>query len=74
MTTKTMKVQKHLRTKKSITSLQAIDFFRATRLAAIIFNLRKAGWDIASERITKKQDGETLHYVKYKLVSAPEAK
>ena len=39
--TKTQQVLKHLQEKGSITSWQAIQMYRATRLSAIIFNLNK---------------------------------
>ena len=41
METKTAKVLEHLRTLKRITSWEAIQLYKATRLSAIIFNLRK---------------------------------
>lgn len=34
----------------SITSLQAFEKYSITRLAAVIFNLRQEGWDIAMIR------------------------
>lgn len=74
MPNKQKQVEKHLRTKKSITSLQAFQLYTATRLAAIIFDLRKKGWDIVSEPVVKKQNDETVRYVKYKFVSEPKAK
>ncbi len=40
---KTEKVLEHLRTHGSITSLEAIELYDATRLSAIIFNLRNRG-------------------------------
>lgn len=43
---KTEKVLNHLRTYGSITSLEAIDLYGATRLSAIIFNLRNRGMNI----------------------------
>lgn len=39
--TKTSQVLDHLQTKGSITSWEAIELYGATRLSAIIFNLRK---------------------------------
>lgn len=41
--TKTQKVLNHLRENGSITSWEAIQQYGATRLSAIIFNLRKKG-------------------------------
>lgn len=40
-TNKTLEVLKYLRKNGSITSMQAIEKFGATRLSAIIFNLRR---------------------------------
>lgn len=63
---KTKKVLEYLQTNGSITSIQAYDIFKATRLSSIIFNLRKYGYSIVSvpESYTN-QDGETSHYVRY---------
>ena len=44
-------VLKHLKERKTITSWEAIEFYRATRLADIIFNLRKE-YNIDTEMIT----------------------
>ena len=41
METKTAKVLEHLKKFKTITSWEAIQLYKATRLSAIIFNLRK---------------------------------
>lgn len=46
---KTKSVLVHLQTKGSITSWKAIDLYRATRLSAIIFNLKGRGHDITTE-------------------------
>ena len=50
-TTKTEMVKQHLLTKKTITSLEAINLYSATRLAAIIFILREQGWVISSKDV-----------------------
>lgn len=68
MNTKTNKIKEHLQTKGSITSWEAIQLYKATRLSAIIFNLRKQGFlieDIWQESINK--DGEKSRYVRYEL-------
>lgn len=52
MTNKTTEVLKHLQKHKTITSMEAIDLFGATRLSDIIFRLRNKGYDI----LTKKED------------------
>ena len=41
---KAKKVRNHLITKKSITSWEAITLYKATRLSAIIFDLKKSGF------------------------------
>jgi hypothetical protein len=48
--------------KEGITSWDAIQLFRATRLSAIIFNLRKEGFVIDSVPETSL---EGAHYVRY---------
>ena len=48
---KTSKVQLHLIEKGSITSWEAIKEYGATRLSAIIFNLRKRGMEIDTEMV-----------------------
>jgi len=47
--TKHQQVKRHLIEKGWIDSWTAIELFGATRLSAIIFNLRKEGYDIVSE-------------------------
>lgn len=64
--TKTYKVLNHLRTKGSITSLEAYELYHVTRLAAIIFNLKKL-YDIQSEKIVFIENGRASCYAKYKL-------
>ena len=45
----TNRVYQYLKTHKGITSMQAFELFGATRLSAIIYNLRKYGCIINSE-------------------------
>lgn len=71
MTNKTNEVLKHLQDKKSITSIEAIDLYGATRLSAIIFNLKKKGYDI----ITKREEcvdryGNTCQFARYIYLSS----
>ena len=65
---KTKKVLEYLQVNGSITSIEAFEKFRATRLSAIIFNLRKYGHKIASipAKYTN-QEGETSYFVRYTL-------
>ena len=60
---KTKLVEEHLRRKGSITSWEAITNYRATRLSAIIFNLRKK-YDI--DTLMMETD-EGIKYGKYVL-------
>jgi hypothetical protein len=67
-TNKTKEVLKHLQTYGTITSIEAIDLFGATRLSAIIFNLRKRGYNIISvDKVTKDRYGHTVPYSEYTL-------
>ena len=68
MDTKTNKIKEHLQNYGNITSWEAIQLYKATRLSAIIFNLRKQGFlitDVWQESINK--DGEKSRYVRYEL-------
>ena len=68
-TNKTKEVLKHLQTYGTITSMEAINLFGATRLSAIIFNLRKRGYNIVSvDKVTKDRYGHTVPYSEYTLV------
>ena len=63
---KKAKVLKYIQThKKGITSMQAIDMFKATRLSAIIFELRKRYkiMSISEQGVT--EDGYTYTYARY---------
>lgn len=65
-TNKTKEVLKHLEKKGSITSWDAIKLYGATRLSAIIFNLRDRGYVI--DTITMEAEdryGNTSRYAKY---------
>jgi hypothetical protein len=65
-TSKTQQVKTRLIQFGAITSWEAIHLFGATRLSAIIFNLRKKGMDIQSESIEgKDRNGYYTRYVKY---------
>lgn len=65
---KTTRVLEHLHTYGYITSLEAIDKYKATRLSAIIFNLRKRGLDIDTIMIPFiDSDGTKSAYGKYVL-------
>lgn len=67
--TKKSEVLKHLKVKGSITSLEAFELYGATRLSAIIFNLRKEGYHIKStDCVCKDRYGHTCNYAKYVLL------
>ena len=52
-----------------ITSWSAIREFGITRLSAVIFNLRKDGWNIENEwEHTTNRYGDAVKYVRYKLI------
>ena len=60
-TTKTGKVLKHLQEQGSITSWDAIQLYRVTRLAAVILNLKQEGYQIQS--VNESKDG--THWTRY---------
>ena len=65
---KTKAVTLHLLEKGSITSWEAIKEYGATRLSAIIYNLRKRDMNIRNERVDfVDRFGRKSHYVKYVL-------
>lgn len=67
-TNKTKEVLKHLEKKGSITSWEAIKLYGATRLSAIIFNLRERGYVIDSLWMENTDRyGNLSRYVKYVL-------
>lgn len=72
-TTKTRQVAEHLLKNKTITSLEAIRLYAATRLSAIIHTLRhKHSWIIDSVPMTiKDKNGQTCTYSKYTLIVKP---
>lgn len=65
---KTQKVLEHLQTYGSITSLEAIELYSATRLSSIIYTLRNRGYDITTEDIKfTDRFGTKSTYGKYVL-------
>jgi hypothetical protein len=60
-------VKWHLKENKTITSWEAIKHYGATRLSAIIFNLRDEGFEIESipQKVTNRF-GRTTTIAKYK--------
>lgn len=65
---KTIAVLEHMREHGGITQLEATELFGATRLSAIVFNLRKKGHHI--ETVTMGMTdryGHAVNYAKYVL-------
>lgn len=68
MASKTSEVLNHLKEHGSITSMEAIDMFGATRLSAIVFNLRKRGYEIETVPMEMTDRyGHVGTYAKYVL-------
>tara|TARA_R100000781_G_scaffold105110_1_gene68919 strand:- start:288 stop:533 length:246 start_codon:yes stop_codon:yes gene_type:complete len=59
--TKTGKVLEHLQREGNITTWEAIQLYRATRLSAIIFNLKKEGHNIS----TTNEKGDGVSFTRY---------
>lgn len=65
---KTTAVLEHLKEHGSITSMEAIENYGATRLSAIIFNLRKRGYDIGTDTEGgTDRFGHAMTYARYVL-------
>lgn len=65
--TKTQQVLDYLKDNGSITSWEAIEKFGATRLSAIIFNLREY-YEIDTQiEVAKDRNGNTCQYARYIL-------
>lgn len=67
---KTGKIYEYLKTHKGITSMEAFELFGATRLSAIIFNLRKFGIVIQDNWKTgKDRYGNHCRFVEYEMIA-----
>lgn len=67
-TTKSAQVKKHLLKEGFIDSWTAITLYGATRLSAIIYNLRRRGMVIDSQPMaTKDRNNNLCQFVKYVL-------
>ena len=62
--TKQEKVLTHLQTYGNITPLEALNEYGSFRLGAIIFNLRKEGYDIKTNIVPKKGYAKYTYNVK----------
>ena len=67
-TNKTQQVLRHLQTKGTITSMEAYDLYGATRLSAIIFNLRVHYIIDTVDMEIVDRYGNTCHFAKYVYV------
>lgn len=66
--TKTQAVLDWLKTYASISSMEAINNFGATRLSAIIFNLRKRGYNIETVMVDgRDRFGNQMKFARYYL-------
>ena len=69
---KTKAVLDWLKTHASISSMEAIQSFGATRLSVIIFNLRKRGYNIETVRCEgTDRFGNPMRYARYYLRDSP---
>ena len=66
-TTQTSQIVSYLKEHpEGLTSMQAFHMFGATRLAAIIFNLRQRGYNIETfDMESTNRYGEAVRYAKY---------
>jgi hypothetical protein len=58
----------HLKKHGRITSLEAIKLYTVTRLADVIYKLKKDGYDIYTER---RVSGSKKTYARYHLIKSP---
>ena len=66
MANKTSEVLRYLKENGSITQMDAIELFGATRLSAIVFNLRRKGHDIESvSEGAIDRYGRAINYARY---------
>lgn len=62
-------ILQHLKDYGSITSWEAIIEYGATRLSAIIYNLKKLGYGFLCEQVTRKNRyGKNTTFTRYHLV------
>tara|TARA_R110000803_G_scaffold210829_1_gene284064 strand:+ start:8179 stop:8391 length:213 start_codon:yes stop_codon:yes gene_type:complete len=61
-------VLEYMQTKGSITSMDAIEMFGATRMSAIIYDIKKKGYNVESPLIpVKNRYGKTVYVSSYSL-------
>ena len=67
--TQTQAILNYMQTHKGITSMQAFEKFGATRLSAIVFVLRKRGFNIITvEKTGTNRFGEPVRFAEYRLI------
>ena len=67
------KILAYLQEHGSITSWEAIQHFRCTRLSGRIYDLRKRGYEItATTEEAVNADGEKCRYARYRLIQKEE--
>lgn len=70
--TQTQAVLEWLQTNASISSMEAINNFGATRLGAIIFNLRRKGYNIETVMVDgRDRFGNQMRFARYYLRDSP---
>ena len=61
-------IKEHLEKYGSITSMEAFQLYGVTRLSAVIYDLKKLGYDITTHILMgKTRYGTTSQYAKYTL-------
>lgn len=63
---KQKQIEEYLKNHNSLTSFKAFSLFNCTRLSAVIYNMKKKGYNIHTDYI-KKKDGHKYarYYIKY---------
>jgi len=68
-TSQKKEVLKYLQAGNTITSMEAIDLFGATRLSAIIYDIKADGYNISTTMVDgKNRYGNSVSYAEYKLI------
>ena len=60
-------VLNHMKKYGAITSWDAIQFYGVTRLAGVIYKLKKDGYEITTKTIRKKKGERTVTFAEYRL-------
>jgi hypothetical protein len=62
-------VYKHLTRRRSLTSLEAWNLYGIVRLAAVIYDLRRAGYEVLRDKCVQKDALGREHFIaRYRLV------